>query len=164
MRWRGLLWEYSFFQFLRRLGLSVPEHKEVHVGGVAMEIAEEKDGARLDCLFHHQFGVEVDGVGLARGGDPLPVQVLPDQGAPVVAHYNAIWVQHGNDLKYECVSQVLGLLIVANEILNNPLHHIRSLCFSRVHSRCQYYGLPQGNVLWVRVEICYYEHFAVIAS
>lgn len=69
-----------------------------------MEIAEEEDLARFLRLFHHQFCVVVYWIQLGARAYPLPVQVLADKRAPIVADDDAVRIEHRYDLEHERVS------------------------------------------------------------
>lgn len=58
-------------------------------------------------LANHVLGVPDRGVGVFKHSLVVPVEVPPCQGAPVVAHYHTIRVQHRYNLEDECVSQQL---------------------------------------------------------
>ena len=59
-----------------------------------MEIAEKEDLSGLLSLLHHQFGVVVYRVQFRARPNPLPVQILADQGAAVVANDDSVWIKH----------------------------------------------------------------------
>ena len=88
-----------------------------------MHVAEEEDVSALQRPLHHQLRMVVDGIELARRPNPLPIQILPHQRAPVVAYYDAIWIEHGYDLEDESVSEELGSFFIAHQEVEYPIHH-----------------------------------------
>ena len=77
-----------------------------------MHVAEEKDISALQRPLHHQLRVVVDRVELARRPNPLTIQILSHQRAPIVAYNDAIWVEHGHYLEDEGVSEELGSFLI----------------------------------------------------
>lgn len=67
------LWEDLLFVSFLRLSLIVAEHKDIATSGMTMKIAKEEDVATLQCSLHHEFGVIVDWIELARCTNPLPI-------------------------------------------------------------------------------------------
>ena len=131
---------------------------------MAMEIAEEEHFTGLLGFFHHQLRVVVNWVQLGAGTDPLTVEVLADQGAPVVAHDDSVRVQHGDDLEDIRVSEELRLFVIADQIFYNALHHVGSIGLSRMHPRRQYHSFPNGYRLGYACEIGDDEHVDVVAG
>lgn len=74
-------------------------------------------------VVEESFGVVDGGLQVHAGGQPLPVQVFPAQGAPVIAIDDTIWVEHGDDLENEVLSQEPGHRVLADQKLQGPLHH-----------------------------------------
>ena len=106
--------EDLFFVSLLRLSLIIAEHENVAADRVPMEIAEEENVSTLQRSLHHQLRVVIDRVKLARGANPLSIQVLSHQRAPVVAHDDSVRVQHRYNLEDEGASQELRMLIVTH--------------------------------------------------
>ena len=71
---------------------------------MTVEVTEEENVARLECAFHHEFRVVVYRVKLARGANPLSVQILSHERAPVIANDDTIRVEHRYNLKYKGVT------------------------------------------------------------
>ena len=92
-----------------------------------MEVTEEKYLARLLRLFHHQFCVVVDRVKFGTRAYPLSVQVLANQGAPIIADDDSIWVEHRYDFEHEGVPQLLRLGVVTDQEVYASLHHVGSI-------------------------------------
>lgn len=129
-----------------------------------MEVTEEKDLSRLLSFLHHQFCVVVDWVQLGAASYPLSVQVLPDQGASVVANDDTIWVEHWNDLEDVVVSQEASLLFVADKEVNDPLHDPAGIAFTRVDSRREYDSFAHSDVFRSAAEVGDNEHVDIVAS
>jgi hypothetical protein len=154
--------EHSFLETVDGFGLVVAVHKDIHADGVAVEVAEEEDFSGLQGLLHHELGVVVDGVETSTGGSPLPIEVLPHQGAAVVAYDDSIGVQHWDDLYYIRVTQELSLRVLTHQELDHPLHHPGGIGLSRVHSRCQNHSLSHSDLLRLAGEIGHDEHVDVV--
>mmetsp|Transcript_18273 Transcript_18273/g.31255 ORF Transcript_18273/g.31255 Transcript_18273/m.31255 type:complete len:430 (+) Transcript_18273:217-1506(+) len=156
--------EYALFEAVDGARLGVAEHEDVAADGVAVEVAEEEDLARLLRLLHHQLGVVVDGVEFGAGADPLPVQVLPHQRAAVVADDDPVGVEHGDYFDYEGVAQAVGLLVVADQEVDHPLHHPGGVGLAGVDARSEDDGLPNGYVLGDAGEVGHDEHVHVVTG
>ena len=65
-----------------------------------MEVTEEKDFSRFLGFLHHEFGVIVDRVQLGTRANPLSVEILTNERAPVVANYYSVGVKHRNDFEH----------------------------------------------------------------
>ena len=78
-----------------------------------MEVAEEKYVSRLQCLLHHELGMIKYRVLLAARADPLPVQILTNNGAAIVTNDNSVRVEHWYDFKYESISKLISLILIA---------------------------------------------------
>ena len=100
-----------------------------------MHVAEEENVTALQRALHHQLGVVVDRVELARGTDPLTVQILAHQRTSVVSNDDTIGVEHGHNLEDECAPEELRLVIVAHQKVNHAIHHVRGIGLARVHPR-----------------------------
>ena len=84
-----------------------------------------------------------------RGVRPSAVQVSANEVASVVAIDDTVWVEHGDDLKDELVSEHLGLLVVIlKQKVNGSLDHETCVGLTRVHAACQEYCL-----LGVRIDL-----------
>jgi hypothetical protein len=69
-----------------------------------MHIDEDMDVATLECLSDHLLhGSDLRGQ-LRAWLAPLAIQVKARQATSVIAHDDAIWVEHGNHLKDESVA------------------------------------------------------------
>lgn len=88
-----------------------------------VEITEEEYLTRFLGLFHHELCVIIDGVKLGTRTNPLSVKILADKRTSIVAYDDTVWIQHGDDFEYICISKVLGFVIVAYQELYNTLHH-----------------------------------------
>ena len=78
---------------------------------------------------------------------PLPVQIAAQQGAPVVAVYDPVRIEHGYNPDHEVLPQ-FGCLR-GQQILQQPVHHVGGLGLSRVHSACKEYAFLLAVVLQV---------------
>ena len=160
----SLQWEDLLFVPFLWFRLVIAEHEHVPSRGVPVEVAEEKDVPAFQRAFHHELGVVVDGVEFARGADPLAIQILAHQGAPVVADDDAVWVQHRHYFEHERVPEELGLVVVAHQEVDDPVHDEGRVAFARVDAGGQYDRLPHRDVHWVAQEVGYYEHVYVVAG
>jgi hypothetical protein len=95
-----LHWENSLFQSVTWPSLGISIHEYISAGGMAMEVAEKEDFSGLLSLLHHQLGMVINWIELGARANPLPIQILADQGTSVVAHDYAVRVQHRNDLEH----------------------------------------------------------------
>lgn len=89
-----------------------------------MEITEEKYFTRLLRLLHHQLGVVVDRVELRTRPNPLSVQILSHQRAPIVTHDDAIRIEHRYDLEHVRVSEKLRFRIITHQEVDTSFHHV----------------------------------------
>ena len=106
----------------------------------------------------------VDWVELGRGADPLPIQILARQRAPIISHDDAIWIEHRYYLEHELVAQIKCLLIIAYQEVHSALHHPTGITLAWMHARRQYDRLPHGNVLRYACKVRHDQHVDVIAS
>jgi len=79
-----------------------------------MDVTVEKDVPAFEGFPHHHLGRAVFRALLHAGGNPLPVQVKPTERAPVVTDSDSIRVEHGDNLKYKVISEVLGHLVLGD--------------------------------------------------
>ena len=89
-----------------------------------MVVAVENYLPLLESLSHHVFGCVVFGTESLVRAQPLPVQVETRKGTSVVSYSDPVRVQHRNDLENEVFAQVASALIIRNEVLQSPLHHV----------------------------------------
>lgn len=101
-----------------------------------VEVSVKKDIPRFKRPFHHHFHVVIYRESSSIRLVPLPIQVNPEQGTSVIANYDAIRVLHGYYFENKLLSQVLGLLVIRNKKVQNPLQHPGGLSLSRMHSCC----------------------------
>lgn len=92
---------------------------------VSVEIAVYRHPAFLEKPAYHQLRMPDGRIALPHHGSVLPVQILPGQGAPVVAHYDAVRIQHRHQLE--------------DEFLSELLRQVRAT-LSRVSSRSRYFN------------------------
>lgn len=86
-----------------------------------MNVTVEENVARLQRLTHHHFCCAVLGALLHARRNPLTIEIVTAERGTVVADDYTVWVQHGNDLEHEVVTQVLGVVIITDEELQNTL-------------------------------------------
>ena len=86
------------------------------------------------------------------------------QTATIVAHYDAIWIKHGNDFENEAVPEGFCYRILAKQELKQPLHDKRAVALSWVHSASQYHALSLRYVILRSLKIGYNEHFQIVSS
>ena len=104
---------------------------------MTVEVTEEEYLTGFLRLFHHELCMIIDRIQFSTGPNPLSVKVLPNQRTSVIADDNAIRIQHGYDFEDIRVSQVLSFVIVANQELNNALHHPGSVALTWMNSCCE---------------------------
>jgi hypothetical protein len=68
-----------------------------------VEVTEEKNVAALKGLAHHHFNGRVLRIHLRARRDPLSIEILPRQRAPVVSDNDTIWVEDGDNLEDKIV-------------------------------------------------------------
>jgi len=78
-----------------------------------MEIAVQKEVPALQGLRYLVFNSRDLWEEPGTGRDPLPVQVVPTETAPVVPHDHAIRVEHWDDFENEFLTEARGTWIVA---------------------------------------------------
>ena len=83
-------------------------HEDVELPGVRVQVAVEGDAALLLQLAYHLLDVVDRREGLLDHRLVLPVEVAAGEGAPRVAHDDAVGVQHRDDLRSE-YRQRLGI-------------------------------------------------------
>jgi hypothetical protein len=130
---------------------------------MAVEVAEEEYLSRLLSLFHHEFSVVVDGVEFGTAADPLAIEVLANQRAPVVAYYYSVRVQHRNNFEHIIVSQELSFFIVTYQELYHSLHHPAGIRFSRVDSCGEDDCLSYSYVLGDAAEVGHDKHVYIVS-
>jgi len=86
------------------------------------------------------------------------------QTATIVAHYDAIWIKHGNDFENKAFSEGFCNGILAKQELQQSLHDKRAVALSRVHSASQYHALSLGYVILRGLKIGYNEHFQIVSG
>ena len=96
--------EDFFFISLLRFCLIISEHKDVASCRVPMKVAEEENISTLKSALHHELRMVIDGVELARGTDPLPVEVLAHESTAVVSNNDSVWIQHWHNFVHKSVS------------------------------------------------------------
>ena len=84
------------------------------------------------------------------------------QTATIVAHYDAIWVKHGNDFENKAFSEGFCDGILTKQELKQPLHDKRAVALSWVHPACQYYALSLSYVILRGLKVGYDEHFQIV--
>lgn len=104
-------WEYSFFQTVSSL-VRAAVHEKVFASRMAMYITIEEDVSTLECLAHHHFSGAVFGTLLHAWRDPLTIEIEATQRRPIISNQDAIRVEHGDDLKYKVVTQVLCHFVI----------------------------------------------------
>ena len=52
------------------------------------------------------------------------VQVIARHARPIVPNYHTVWINHGHDFEDNALSKLFGLVGVAQEALDETLHHI----------------------------------------
>lgn len=72
---------------------------------------------------------------LAAGLDPLPVEIGPEQIAPVVAVDDSVDVQHRDDLEHEVLSQLPSYGVVTQQKVHDVFYEVAYLRLAGVHSR-----------------------------
>lgn len=68
-----------------------------------MEVTEEKNVAALKGLAHHHFNREILRIHLRPRRDPLSIEVLPRQRAPIVSDNDTIRVEDRDNLEDKIV-------------------------------------------------------------
>ena len=101
---------------------------------MSMEITEEENVSTLQRALHHEFRVVIDRVELARRSNPLPVQILSHQRAPIVANDYTIWVQHWYNLEDEGAPEEFSVLVVTNQEVNDAIHEPGRVTFTRMNT------------------------------
>ena len=101
----------------------VAVHKDILTSGMSMQITAHYDLALPVKLSNHTFDVPVDGMKVLGGDTPAAVQVLTGQRTPIVAVDHTIWIQHRYDLENEVFAKSLRLWRIADEKVDNALHH-----------------------------------------
>ena len=127
-----------------------------------MDVTVKKDVPRLKSLTHHHLGGAVLRTLFHTGSYPLSIQIIARQRGSVVTNYDSIRVQHGDNLEYEVVSQVLGILVVTDQKLKDAFDDEARVGLSRMHPSRYHDGPSDSDVLRPRTEICYDGHFTVI--
>ena len=123
-----------------------------------MEITVELDLPALQCFTHHQFYGIYFREEFYRGRKILAVQIVAWETAPIIAYYNTVRIKHGNNFENKAFSESLGDFLVADQELQQALHNVWAITFSRVNTACEYDALPPGNVVLGTLKIGYYEH------
>jgi hypothetical protein len=83
----------------------------------------------------------------------LPVQVESTQAGAVVANDYSVGVEHWDDFENEVVSQVLCVIIVADQELEYTLGNEAGVTLTRMDSCRDDDSSPNGNVLGPGAEI-----------
>ena len=121
-----------------------------------MHITEEEYVPTFESLLHHEFSVIEYRVLLAAGPNPLSIEVSAYERAPIVPDNDPVRVKHGYDLEYERVPQKVRLVLIAYQIVYDPVHDQRGVGLPRMDPRCEDHGLPMRDRLRGRSEIRYY--------
>ena len=101
---------------------------------------------------------------LAGCAYPLPVQVLAHEGAAIVAHDDAIGIQHGNYFEDEGVAEEMGLWVFADQEIYHAFHNPAGVGLTRVHAGCENDRFSHTNFEGIAGKVCHYEHVHVVAS
>jgi len=94
---------------------------------------------------------------------PSSIKIASSKRAPVVAVDDAIRVHHWNNFEDIVVSEVVGSGVVANEEVNDTLHHVGRVRLSRMDSGSNYYTLFL-SVLFYRASVCDRQILTLVAS
>ena len=79
-------------------------HEKILCSGVTVIVTVEQDITRVLRLSHHDLGCKVLRTLLHGGSLPLPIQIEPGQRGSIVAHDDAIGIEHWNDFENEVVA------------------------------------------------------------
>jgi hypothetical protein len=85
------------------------------------------------------------------------------QTATIVAHYDAIWIKHGNNFENEAVSEGFRYRVLTKQELKQALHDKRAVALSWMHSAGQDHALSLRYVILRSLKIGYDEHFQIVA-
>jgi len=101
-----------------------PVHKDIFPATVAVVVTKQSQFSFLCRSKYKLFCVVYFRMQDLRGRLPPSIQVAPSKTAPVVAIYNAIWIEHRDDFEDKILPQQLCLLAggVAQKI-KRALHH-----------------------------------------
>lgn len=81
---------------------------------------------------------------------PLSVEVTAEQGAPVVAVDDSIWIQHWHNSNDEVFPQLVGLF--REQVIDDSVKHVRGLRLARMHPTRDENGLLLSVVLQILVQ------------
>jgi len=118
--------------------LVIAIHEYVSLCRVPMEITVEENISTFKCFLHHELCVIEDWVLFAAWSDPLSVQILAYQGAPIVADDDSVGVQHWYDLEDKCTTEKLCLLIIAYQKVDDTVHDEGRIRFTWMNTACEY--------------------------
>lgn len=99
-----------------------------------MHIAEKEDISRFERFLHHQLRMVVNRKLFRTRSDPLPIQIDACKRAAVVAHDHSVGIEHRDDFKHECRSEVIRLRIVRYQEIDHSLGDVGGLALSGVHA------------------------------
>jgi hypothetical protein len=112
-----------------------PIHKHVDLSRMPMYVTKKCHIPRSPDGFQHLFDRQDGRVQHPVRATPLPVQILPGHGAPVVAVNNSVRVQHGDDFEYEIVAQDSRPRARSAHEFEEPLHGPGGTRLSRMYAR-----------------------------
>ena len=84
------------------------------------------------------------------------------QTATIVAHYDAIWIKHGNNFENEAVSEGFCYRVLTKQELKQALHDKRAVALSWMHSASQDHALSLRYVILRSLKIGNNEHFQIV--
>ena len=111
----------------RVVRLSVTVEEGVLSSAVAVEVAVQSQRALVCETGDELLGVVNRGVQHLARVLPSSVQVAACQTAAVVTVDDSVWVEHGDDLEDELVSELASFSVVADQKVNGSLHHERGV-------------------------------------
>ena len=94
--------------FVVLIGASVK--KRVLLPGVPVQVTVHQHSPLVMHMSHEVLGVEDGRVQEYVGADPASIKVDAEKGAPLVAEYHSIYIEHGDDPEHEVAPQICRLI------------------------------------------------------
>lgn len=131
---------------------------------MAMKVAVEQNVPAVYRFAHHNFCCIILRTQLLTWCDPLSVQVKTTQTTAIVAYNHPVRVKHRDNFKNKVIAKVTGTLVFTYQILKSSFHHETCIWLPRVNSWWQNNCSTDGYLLRSTRKVCYYYHFAIVAS
>lgn len=128
-------------------GLLTTVHEEIFGSRVPVDVHEEMNVSALQRLLYHFFHAHDLRRRLLHWVHPLTIEVEAGEAASVVAHDDAIRVEHRNNFENEGVSEDARFSLVAQHHFNDTFHNEGTVRLSRVDTPAQNDALAISDLI-----------------